>query len=206
MYLFSAFMNIILTEYIKYRLKLKSGANVQIGVKSRFIKNPIIKMVTGTKLFIGENVIMNSDKVNYHLNMHSPCKILLDRKGGEIHIGKNTRIHGTCIHAYESIKIGDNCLIAANTQIMDGNGHDLSFDNVANRIKTKGTVKPVIIEDNVWIGTGVIVLPGVVIGKGSVISANSVVSKSIPEMCIAAGNPALVIKTYTNLNSLLNII
>jgi acetyltransferase-like isoleucine patch superfamily enzyme len=58
----------------------------------------------------------------------------------------------------------------------------------------------------VWIGTGVIVLPGVVIGKGSVISANSVVSKSIPEMCIAAGNPALVIKTYTNLNSLLNII
>ncbi|WP_425430495.1 DapH/DapD/GlmU-related protein [Chitinophaga niastensis] len=79
---------------------------------------------------------------------------------------------------------------------MDGNGHDLSFPDVSNRINTHGTVKPVSIADNVWIGTNVVILPGVNIGEGSIISANSVVHKDIPAMSIAGGNPAVVIKQY----------
>lgn len=181
---------------VKYRLGTIRGTDVNIRQRVRFIEKPLIKMVAGTKLHIGENVWINSDKRNYHLNMHSPCKLLLDRAGGAIYIGDNTRLHGTCIHAYQQVTIGKNCLIAANTQIMDGNGHDLSFPDVANRIHTHGAVKPVTIADNVWIGTNVVVLPGVTIGEGSVISANSVVHKDIPPMCIAGGNPAVVIKQY----------
>jgi len=54
----------------------------------------------------------------------------------------------------------------------------------------------VIIEDNVWIGDGVVVLAGVTIGEGSIIAANAVVSRDIPPACIAAGAPALPIKKY----------
>ncbi|EPM5659285.1 acyltransferase [Vibrio parahaemolyticus] len=128
--------------------------------------------------------------------MHSPIKLYADRKGAIIRIGANTRIHGTCIHAYESITIGKNCLIAANCQIFDGSGHDLSFSDVENRINTRGVSKPVLIEDNVWIGINSIILPGVTIGNGSVIAANSVVTKDIPPMVLAGGNPAKIIKRY----------
>ena len=54
--------------------------------------------------------------------------------------------------------------------------------------------KPITIEDNVWIGGGAILLPGVTIGKNSVIGAGSIVTRSIPENCVAVGNPCRVIK------------
>ena len=55
--------------------------------------------------------------------------------------------------------------------------------------------KPVIIEDDVWIGTKTILLPGVHIGKGAIIGAGSVVTKNIPPYTIAVGNPAVVKKS-----------
>ena len=54
---------------------------------------------------------------------------------------------------------------------------------------------PVIIEDNVWIGEGSMIMPNVTIGKGSIIAANSVITKDIPSYCMAAGSPAKIIKT-----------
>ncbi|WP_394331444.1 acyltransferase [Williamwhitmania taraxaci] len=128
--------------------------------------------------------------------MHSPCKILIDRSGAEVYIGSNSRIHGSCIHAYKKIVIGKNCLIAANCQIIDGNGHSLSFPDTANRVNTIGNSHAIIIEDNVWLGTNVVVLPGVTIGHGSVISANSVVHKDVPPMVVAGGNPLQIIKSF----------
>jgi maltose O-acetyltransferase len=56
-------------------------------------------------------------------------------------------------------------------------------------------IKAVIIEDNVWIGARVIILPGVTIGKGSTIGAGAVVSKNIPPYSVAVGNPARVVKS-----------
>ena len=63
-------------------------------------------------------------------------------------------------------------------------------------MERKYRTRPVFIEDNVWIGESVSVLPGVRIGKNSIIGANSVVTKNIPENSIAVGNPARVIKKY----------
>jgi len=184
----------VLSPVIKWRLIRTRKAT--IGSNVRFFGLPSIVLVKDVKLSLGNNVIINSDNRTYHLNMHSPCKLFLDRPGGEISIGDNSRIHGTCIHAYQRVTIGANCLIAANSQIMDGNGHDLAFDDVSSRIHTHGEVRPVSIEDNVWIGANVVVLPGVTIGEGSVITANSVVHKDVPRMCIAGGNPAVVIKQF----------
>ena len=56
--------------------------------------------------------------------------------------------------------------------------------------------KPVAIEDNVWLGEFVSVLPGVTIGKGSIVGANSVVSKSLPPYVIAVGTSAKPIKKF----------
>ncbi|MEN6551326.1 MAG: DapH/DapD/GlmU-related protein [Methanobacterium sp.] len=55
--------------------------------------------------------------------------------------------------------------------------------------------KPVIVEDHVWIGARVIVLPGVTIGKGSIVGAGAVVSKNVPPYSVAVGNPARVVKS-----------
>jgi acetyltransferase-like isoleucine patch superfamily enzyme len=156
---------------------------------------PIIEIRNGGTIHIGKGATINSSNIGYHINMHSPVKLVSDREGSIITIGEKTRIHGTCIHAYKSVHIGDNCLIAANCQLMDCNGHELSFDNPENRINTSSDGKPIVIEDCVWIGANSIVLPGVRIGRGSIIAAGSVVVKDIPPMVVAAGNPAKPIKT-----------
>ncbi len=71
-----------------------------------------------------------------------------------------------------------------------------AFNNIDIPMIQQGfqEVKPVKIEDDVWIGARVIILPGVIIGKGSIIGAGAVVTKSIPAYSIAAGNPARVVK------------
>lgn len=169
--------------------------NIEIKDKLLIKGKPIVEIRKGCKLFIGNNVTLNSRNRGYHVNLHSPVKLFAENQA-KIIIGDRTRIHGSCIHACNSITIGKNCLIAANCQIIDSNGHDLSFPDVENRINTKGLSKPIIIEDNVWIGANTIVLPGVTIGNGSVISASSVVVKDVPPMVISGGNPSVVLKHY----------
>lgn len=187
-------INIISTIYcnVKYTFK-----GVKLGTNVLFKRVPILVKVKGANIVFGNNIIINSDNNGYHLNMFAKCKIVADKKDAFISIGNNTRIHGTCLHAFKKIKIGNNCLIAANTNIIDSNGHELSFDNVANRINTIDKGKEIIIEDNVWIGANCLILGGISIGAGSIIAANSVVKSDIPSMCIAGGNPAQIIKKIT---------
>lgn len=155
--------------------------------------SPIIELHDDATIRLGAGVTLNSRNRGYHLNMYTPVKLVADRPGAMISIGSKTRIHGTCIHACSSITIGKRCLIAANCQIIDNNGHCLAFDNVESRIGSRGTCHPVTIDDDVWIGANCFILPGVRIGKGAVISANSVVIDDIPPCSLARGNPAVVI-------------
>ncbi|MBW4602244.1 MAG: acyltransferase [Calothrix sp. FI2-JRJ7] len=113
--------------------------------------------------------------------------------GTFIHIGQNTFIGpGTCIAGPGDIKIGKNCLIAAQSGIF-ANNHN--FADMELLIKEQGiTRQGIVIEDDCWLGSGVKVLDGVTIGKGSVIGANSVVTKDIPPFSVAVGVPARVIK------------
>lgn len=180
-------------------LRIRAGvyANSSVIVKGW----PHLEIDRGASVRIGERVTLNSSNRSYHINMHSPVKLYAEGQGTQIVIGADTRIHGTCLHACERIEIGEKCLIAANTQIFDSSGHDLSFENVEARLNTRGLTKPVIIEDCVWIGANCLILPGVRIGRGSVIAAGSVVTKSIPRMSLAGGNPARVIQIFTSPNA-----
>ncbi|MFH2108108.1 MAG: acyltransferase [Chrysiogenia bacterium] len=172
----------------------RSMPGLELGQRITFHGKPIIDICNGGKVIIQDDVLLNSVNRGYHVNMFSPVKLFADRPGATITIGKKTRIHGSCLHAYCSISIGQRCLIAANCQIIDGSGHALSFNNVEDRLNTKGDCRPIIIEDDVWIGTNTIILPGVRIGKGSIIGAGSVLNKNIPPMAIVQGNPAKFIR------------
>nr|WP_221394289.1 DapH/DapD/GlmU-related protein [Dyadobacter sp. NIV53] len=107
-------------------------------------------------------------------------------------------LHIGCTHA---VTIEDNVLIASKVFITDHNHGVYSGDNQHSspdeppklRIVTG---QPVYIEQNVWIGEMVTILPGVRIGRGSIIGANSVVSKTIPAFSIAVGTPAKVVKQF----------
>lgn len=122
--------------------------------------------------------------------------------GQNISIGNNVIININCTFIdCNKITIGNNVLIASNVQIytathpVDVNERLLanwSYDNPHAFFNTYAL--PVTIEDNVWIGGGVIILPGVTIGKNSVIGAGSVVNKSIPPNSLAVGNPCKVIR------------
>ena len=176
--------NIITTLFCHYTMPINLGYNV------KFKGIPYILINRTATVSIGNNTIINSSNYGYHLNMHSKCKLYADRPNAIINIGNNCRIHGTCIHAYKRITIGNNCLIAANTQIIDGNGHLLSFDYPHNRLNTKDFGKQIIIEDNVWIAANCIIKQGITIGDGAVIGANSFVNRNVEPFTIVYGTPA----------------
>ena len=109
-----------------------------------------------------------------------------------IEIGNRTFI-GRCseFQSNTTIRIGNNCLIASQCIFVDV-GHEYSKAGLINAQPV--TQGPILIEDDVWIGTGTKILQGVVIGKGSIVGAGSIVNKSIPEFQIWAGSPAKFIK------------
>ena len=119
-----------------------------------------------------------------------------------IEFGSNCQVNDYVhIGAVESIRIGNNVLIASKVFISDHNHGDYSPDisspkpseNPADR---KLISKPVVIDDDVWIGESVTVLPGVTIGRGAIVGALSVVTKDVEPYTIVVGTPARTIKKY----------
>lgn len=110
----------------------------------------------------------------------------------------NDYVHITAAH---SVEIGNNVLMASKIYISDCThgsyiGNEDDSDPMSLPIDRPLSVKAVKIEDNVWLGEFVSVLPGVTIGQGTIVGANSVVSKSLPPYVIAVGSPAKPIKFY----------
>jgi acetyltransferase-like isoleucine patch superfamily enzyme len=127
--------------------------------------------------------------------------------GKTMHFGSNVQINDYVhICAMQKVCIGDNVLMASRIYISDnshgcykGGKNDTSPDIAP--IKRAYYKSPVVIEDSVWIGEGVVILPGVTLGKGCIIGANAVVSKNIPPYVIAVGTPAKPIKKYDFINN-----
>ncbi len=109
---------------------------------------------------------------------------------GRISIGDYCLIcPGVRVSAADEISIGDSCMLAGMAYITDCDWHD-----IYDRVTSMGKPEPVRIGNNVWIGDSVIVCKGVTIGDNSVIGAGSVVVRDVPPNCIAAGNPAKIVK------------
>lgn len=116
-----------------------------------------------------------------------------------VNVELNDYVH---ISAGESIEIGNNVLIASKVFISDINHgfYSGAYQDSPYSIPSKRPLytKPVLIEDNVWIGEGVCVLSGVTIGSGTIIGAGSIVTKDIPPNTIAVGSPCQVVKKYND--------
>lgn len=111
----------------------------------------------------------------------------------KIYLKENVEIaQGVYFHAYDEIIIGKNSAIGPFTKIITNQNPRLEV-NKLNKFYTPFT-KPVIIEDNVYIGTAAIILPGVTIHEMSVIAAGAVVTKDVSSYTVVAGVPAKVVK------------
>lgn len=107
----------------------------------------------------------------------------------KIVVGKNWGVNsGTYINGKGGIMIGDNVLIGSNVTISSGK-HPI--DGIGQPIFQRPTIPmKIVIEDDVWIGGGAVIMPGVVLKKGTVVGANAVVTKDTEEYSVVAGAPA----------------
>ena len=92
-----------------------------------------------------------------------------------------------------SVEIGKNVMMGPNCTMYSRNH---AFDRLEIPMCKQGfqEEKTIVIDDDVWIGGNVIILPGKHIGKGSIIGAGSVITKDVPEYAIVGGNPAKIIR------------
>lgn len=149
---------------------------------------PKVKIRGGNKMTIGDRCFFNKFCIIEAIEEYSvhPDNYLI-RIGNNCNFGEFTHIT-----AINKVEIGTGVLTGRFVTITD-NSHgkcceeEMSIAPFDRPVCSKGAIR---IEDNVWIGDKVTILPGVHIGKGSVIGANSVVAKDVPSYCIVAGIPA----------------
>lgn len=112
--------------------------------------------------------------------------------GENIHIGARTFVnYNLTALDVARITIGEDCQIGPNVQLLTPT-HPIDPEPRRDKLEA---AEPIVLEDNVWLGGGVIVCPGVTIGENSVIGAGAVVTKDIPANVVAVGNPARVIRS-----------
>lgn len=172
---------------------------VVVGKGTRFYGVPLLAKCDKSTIIIGKNSTLCSVSIMTALGLSHSVVLRTLFADSVISIGDDTGISGGTICAAQRVTIGDRCLIGANVTIVDTDFHT---ENPTGRHKDSNIfdvkVKPVSIEDDVFIGTGSIILKGVRIGRNSIIGAHSVVVTSIPANAIAAGNPAKVIRFIDN--------
>ena len=107
---------------------------------------------------------------------------------GRISIGDRTHAMGDLtVHAYDSVTIGADCGIARRVTILD---YQQNIDPGVAPLHAGHVAKPVVIEDGVWLGTGVVVQAGVTIGRNAVVGSNAVVTRDVAAGQVVAGIPA----------------
>jgi len=114
--------------------------------------------------------------------------------GSEITVGRNVFINQNCtFYDLGGIAIADDVMIGPNVSIITS-GHPL---RPAER-RSGVTAKPIVVERNVWIAAGAIIIGGVRIGENSVVAAGAVVAKDVPPNTLVGGNPARVIRSLSD--------
>jgi acetyltransferase-like isoleucine patch superfamily enzyme len=113
-------------------------------------------------------------------------------------VGDGTGIgHGCAFTVAREIRMGRNVRVALNVRMFDSPGHPANpAARLAGLPAGEEDVRPIIIGDNVWIGSEAIIFPGVTIGEGAVVAAGAVVMSDVPPFTLVAGNPARQIRTF----------
>ena len=190
---------------VKYILKILSYPyfkfhHFKMGLRCQFSE--------GVKFHPSSSIInpqKNRNAITIGHNSVILGQLLVLQQIGNINIGSNVYIGGNSrIWSAQSIIIGDRVFISFGVNIHDNDAHSLSAARrheqfreifIENKILNHNDVKnkPILIENDVWIGFNVSVLKGVRIGEGSVIASSSVVTKDVDPYTIVGGNPAKLI-------------
>ena len=146
-----------------------------------YVENNVELQRHPEKVFLGEQVMLKEG-----------VRICPTHPGATISIGNWTTVgHHSFLFSKSEISIGDNCLIAPFCYFVDSD-HGIA-PGFLIREQPMNTL-PIVIGNDVWLGTGAVVTKGVTIGDGAVVAARAVVNHNVPSNAIVAGVPAKVIK------------
>jgi len=160
------------------------------------LDHPSISMAS--KVFLGADVVIHGNKQPGSVQIgEKTClhrgTIIETSEGGELSIGKNTHIQPGCLLSAHkgSIYIGNNVQLAAKCGLYPYN-HGIAPGTLVREqpITSKGDIR---IEDDAWLGFGVIVLDNVTIGTGAIVAAGALVKRDVPAGAIVAGIPAKIV-------------
>lgn len=189
-------MRKLVRKILVYFARKRAVKNVTLlGTSYNFDYKSSVSLIDGAK---SEQVILH-DNVDMYGSI-TACH------NGTVIMNEYSKIgYGTKLMAVNNITIGKYTAIADNTTIIDNNNHPIDPEY---RRKMRETAhgsdmrqwkhsanSPIIIGENVWIGTNVRICKGVHIGDNAIIAACSVVTKDVPANAVAAGNPAKIVKT-----------
>jgi maltose O-acetyltransferase len=155
-------------------------------------------MILKTKAFL--NIIRNVliFKVRYPwiktgFNVHCQWSTRFWSPRKKIIIGNNVGIGHGCIFLSDT-EIGNKVLISSNVAFINSDDHQYQLVGKTMWDSGRGDKYTIVVEDDVWIGLGTIILAPSRIGRGSIIAAGSVVVKDVPNYAIVGGNPSSIIK------------
>jgi len=149
-----------------------------------------LKVIGGIPLIYGNIKIIFGDNCSLHGTTTLSGAKVFDaptlRVGNHSYLGYALSISVGC-----DVTIGNDVMISNNVTIFSYDGHST---NPAERhaVAPRESSKPIILEDNVWIGAKCSIMKGVVIGKNSVVASGSVVTQKVPPNSLVIGNPARV--------------
>lgn len=150
-------------------------------VPSFALRRLFYRRVLGIRLGPGSGVHLGC-----HVWFYGPNQI---RRAG-VRIGARTRVNRDCtLDLRGGLVVGDDVSISPEVAI-------LTSARMANSNGT-GEGRPVVIEDNVWVGMRAVVMPGVTLGRGSVVSAGAVVVRDVPPLSVVFGAPARTVGART---------
>lgn len=163
-------------------LMLTGAKGVSVG--HRVILEQFVGLSTG-----GGRIIIGDD-------CELRCFARLEAHDGEIRIGHRSSVNPFCLlSGFGGLVIGSDVRIASHCVILSSSHR---FDDLHRTIREQGVDRQrTVIEDDVWLGTGVTILGGVSVGTGSIVAAGAVVTKNVPPGRIVAGVPARVIRART---------
>lgn len=176
----------VYTPLVRVLLWLKG---IQLDKSVSFAGVPYFSRRKDSVVFVSGGTRFMSLQTGNTMGINHRCIVDVCGKNAKVIIGKNCGFSGVAIRCFDSITIGNNVKCGANVTITDGDSHPED--------PRSGVNKPVVIEDNVWIGINVIILKGVTIGRNSFIGAGSVVTKDIPANVVAVGAPCRPVRMLT---------
>lgn len=139
------------------------------------------------------NFHLRHRSVVYGRNVHVQWTVRIAAPHKLVRLGNNVGIGDYCTINTDVI-IGNDVLIGSNVGLIARDAHSVYIQGSTMFASPRGDKHRIVIEDDVWIGFGSLVLSGVTVGRGSVIAAGSVVTKNVPAYMIFAGAPARVLK------------